>query len=111
MIESSSGFWGPIVWIIAIVVALLMAYFIRSRGEKAHKKGVQREEFLMANPRLPERKAHVSAHNIYWGFFEGLRKYYDPTINAHTGIVNDYIIWFIALIAIVAIILSVVGVV
>ena len=111
MIESPSGFWGPVVWIIAAIVALLVVYFIRSRGEKAYKKGVQSEEFLMANPRLPEEKAHVRSHNIYWGFFEGLRKYYDPTINAHTGIINDYIIWFVALIAITAVILFIVGVI
>jgi len=111
MIESPSGFWAPVVCIIAAVVALLVAYFIRSRGEKAYKKGVQSEEFLMANPRLPAGKAHIRAHNIYWGFFEGLRKYYDPTINAHTGIVNDYVIWFVALIAITAVILFMVGVI
>ena len=111
MIESPSGFWGPIAWIIVAIVAFLIAYFIRSRGEKAYKKGVQSEEFLMANPKLSEEKTHVRAHNIYWGFFEGLKKYYDPTINTHTGIINDYIIWFVALIAITAIILFVVGVI
>ena len=36
MIESPSGFWGPVVWIIAAIVALLIAYFIRSRGERTH---------------------------------------------------------------------------
>jgi hypothetical protein len=111
MIESPSGFWDPIVWILAFVVALLVTYFIRSRGEKAHKKGVQGEEFLMANPRLPAGKTHIRAHNIYWGFFEGLKRYYDPTISTHTGIVNDYIIWFVALIAIVTIMLFVAGVI
>jgi hypothetical protein len=111
VIESPSGSWGPIAWIIAIIVALFLAYFIRSRGEKTHRKGVQSEEFLMANPRLSEEKTHVRAHNIYWGFFEGLKRYYDPAINTHTGITNDYIIWFTAVTAIVAIILSVVGVI
>jgi len=111
VIESPSGFWGPVAWIIALIVALLVAYFIRSRGEKAHKEGVQSEEFLMANPRLSEEKTHVRAHNIYWGFFEGLKKYYDPTINTHTGIINDYVIWFTALIATVTIILFIVGVI
>jgi hypothetical protein len=110
MIESPSGFWGPVAWIIIAVVASLVGYYIWSRGEKAHKKGVQSEEFLMANPRLAEEKVHVKAHNVYWGFFEGLKKYYDPTVRAHTGIINDYIIWFVALTAITAIILLIVGV-
>ncbi|MBN2187080.1 MAG: hydrogenase [Dehalococcoidia bacterium] len=109
MIESPSGFWGPVVWIITAVVALLIAYFIRRRGEKAHKKGVQGEPFLMGNPSLSEGETHVRAHNIYWGFFEGLRKYYDPTVTAHTGIINDYIIWLTVITALVMIILFVAG--
>jgi len=109
MIESPSGFWGPVAWIITAVVALLIVHFIRRRGEKAHKNGVQSETFLMGNPRLPEGETHIRAHNIYWGFFEALRKYYDHTVTAHTGIINDYIVWFIAVIAIVIIILFVAG--
>ena len=110
MIESPSGFWDPVVWIIAAIVALLIAYFIQRRGEKAYKKGVQSETFLMGNPKLGEEETHIRAHNIYWGFFEGLKKYYDPTMRAHTGIINDYITWFVALTAITAIILLIVGV-
>jgi choline-glycine betaine transporter len=36
MIESPSGFWGSVVWIIAAIVALLIVYFIRNRGERTH---------------------------------------------------------------------------
>jgi choline-glycine betaine transporter len=109
VIESPSGFWGPVVWIIAAIVALFIAYFIQRRGEKAYKKGVQSETFLMGNPKLSEGETHVRAHNIYWGFFEGLKKYYVPTISAHTGIINDHLIWLIAGVAIVIIILFVAG--
>jgi len=109
MIESSSGFWDPVAWMIAAIVALLIAYFIRSKGEKAYKKGVQSETFLMGNPKSSEGETHVRAHNIYWGFFEGLKKYYVPTINAHTGIINDALIWLVAGVAIVIIILSAAG--
>jgi len=39
VIESPSGFWGPVVWIIADIVALLIAYFIQRRGENTYKMG------------------------------------------------------------------------
>jgi Flp pilus assembly protein TadB len=106
---ASLAFWNPIAWIISAIAALLIAYFIRSRGEKTYKAGVQREEFMMANPKLSEEQAHIKAHNIYWGFFEAFKQYYDKNTRAHTGIVNDYIIWFVALIALTAIIVLVVG--
>ncbi|GAI24362.1 unnamed protein product [marine sediment metagenome] len=40
-----------------------------------------------------------------------MKEYYDANIKAHTGIINDYIIWFLVLIAISAIILFIVGIV
>ena len=36
MIESPSGFWGPVVWIIAAIMALLIVDCIRNRGERTH---------------------------------------------------------------------------
>ena len=37
---------------------------------------------------------------MYWGFFEAMKRYYDTTLRAHSGIVNDYLIWLLALTAI-----------
>lgn len=104
MMASPSGCWGPVPWIIATVVSVVMACLIRTRGQKGHKRGVQGEAFLMGNTMLPEHKSHVRAHNIYWGFFQGLRRYYEQVTTMHTGIVNDYIIWFLSLVAITLII-------
>jgi len=107
MMESPSGFWGPVPWIVATVVSVVIACLIRTRGEKGHKRGVQGEAFLMGNPRLPQHKSHVRAHNIYWGFFQGLRRYYDHAKTMHTGIINDYLIWFVSFVAITLIIVFV----
>ena len=106
--ETPSGFWGPVPWIISTVVAVVIACLIRTLGEKEHKSGVQGQEFLMGNPRLPEEKSHIRAHNIYWGFFQGLRRYYEHATNMHTGIINDYIIWFLSFLAIMLMIVFVV---
>ena len=52
---------------------------------------------------------HVRAHNLYWGFFEAMKRYYDPVVRAHTGIVNDYLIWMFGLIALVGVALFAAG--
>ena len=37
-IETGSGFWNPIIWVIAIVVGFLLIYILRSFGNKTFKK-------------------------------------------------------------------------
>jgi len=39
MLETTGGYWSPIVWIIAFIVAFLIAYIIWGIGEKKHAKG------------------------------------------------------------------------
>lgn len=46
---------------------------------------------------------------MYWGFFDAMKRYYEPTVHAHTGIVNDYLIWLLALTAVAGIAVFVAG--
>lgn len=109
ILESGLNFWNPIIWIIAFIIVMALAYLFRSRGQKKYKKGTAQTQIFLSGEEPPEaEQRHIKAHNIYWGFFETLRGYYDKTIRAHTGIINDYILWFVTLIAITAIILFVV---
>jgi len=103
-------FWDPIVWVSAFVGVMAMAHFFRSRGQKKYKKGTAQTQIFLSGEEVPEaERRHIKAHNIYWGFFQALKGYYDPTIKAHTGIINDYIIWFTAIAAATAVILFIVG--
>ncbi|GAI42996.1 unnamed protein product [marine sediment metagenome] len=104
--------WSPIFWLLAFVVVTIMAYFFRRRGQKKYKKDTEQTKIFLCGEEVPEAKQrHIRAHNVYWGFFETMKEYYDANIKAHTGIINDYIIWFLVLIAISAIILFIVGIV
>jgi len=110
ILESGLAFWNPIIWIFVFIIALALAYYFRSRGQKKYKKGTAQTEIFLSGEEPPEaEERHVKAHNIYWGFFETLKGYYKENMRAHTGIVNDYVIWFVALIALTAVILFVVG--
>ncbi len=107
---TSLPFWNPIICIIAFVILIAIACLFRSRGQKKYKEGTAQTEIFLSGEEPPAvEQRHIKSHNIYWGFFEGLKKYYVPTINAHTGIINDHLIWLIAGIAIVMIILFVAG--
>jgi len=90
MLETTGGYWSPIVWIIAFIVAFLIAYIIWGIGEKKHAG--QKEP--------PKEEVHIRAGNIYWGFTDTLSGYYDFMKKIHTGIVNDYVLWFLGMAAI-----------
>ena len=110
ILETSLDFWDPIILISVFVIVGALAYLFRSRGQKQYKKGTAQTEIFLSGEEPPDvEQRRIKAHNIYWGFFETLKGYYDRNIKAHTGIVNDYVMWFVALIAITAVILFVVG--
>ena len=86
---------------------IAIVYFLRNRGEGGYKKGTEQTKAFLCGEELPVvEDRHVRAHNMYWGFFRALKKYYDPTIKAHTGIINDYILWLVALTVVAAVILT-----
>ena len=102
----SLPFWNPVIAIIAFVILIAIALLFISRGQKKYKKGTAQTEVFLSGEEPPaEEQRHVKSHNIYWGFFQTLKQYYDPTVRAHTGIVNDFIIWLVAIAALFAVIM------
>lgn len=106
-LETGSGYWNAVVFVIVFVVIALAVYVIRCFGEKGHKKGEQAKPFLSGNPEPEKGKVHVRAGNIYWGFTESLKGYYSAMKNLHTGNLNDYIYWFIGVLAIMLLVITV----
>ncbi|MFO7773811.1 MAG: hydrogenase [Dehalococcoidia bacterium] len=98
--------WAPIVWLIALVVIGVIVLVWRNRGQKGYKKGTAQTDVFLSGIKVPpEEQRHVKAENIYWGFFEALKGLYTRMMKPHTGIVNDYILWFVAVMAITILIL------
>ena len=109
---ASLSTWSPIVLVVAFLILAAVAYFFRSRGEARYKEGTAQTQIFLAGEEAPEPdKRHIRAHNMYWGFFQALKRYYETTMNAHTGIINDYIIWFTSVVAITAVIVFIAGMV
>jgi hypothetical protein len=106
-LQTGSGFWNPIIWISALIIAMLIAYIIRGFGEHAYKKGTEQDKpFISGNPEPAKAEVHVRAGNIYWGFLDALKGYYDSIVPLHTGIINDYVGWFIGIMAIILIVVG-----
>jgi len=109
IIESGYEFWNPIIWLIAFVVVMVIVYFFRRQGEEKYKKGEAQAQIFLCGEEVPEaEQRQVRGGNAYWGFFDTLKEYYSGIIRPHTGIVNDYVIWFIAVTAISAVVLFIV---
>lgn len=100
MLRTTGGYWDPVIWIIAFVVILLIAYIIRSFGRRDFSaKGDQTKPYFSGVAEESKEASHIRANNIYWGFLESLKSYYTAIMRIHTGIINDYVVWFVGVTA------------
>lgn len=90
------GVWNPLVWILVMAVALFFSYLIWRCGESDYDFGTeQTKPYLSGNDEPEKSEVHIRGGNLYWGFTSALKGYYERLIPIHSGIVNDYISWFL----------------
>lgn len=107
LLETGTGFWNPLVWSVSLFIVVLLVYFVRCFGEKKYNEGTEQTLAFYAGNSPP--KLAIKANNIYWGFFKALDKYYKALMNIHTGLVGDYVYWFVLTIVVILIALTVGG--
>lgn len=108
LLETGSGHWNAILWVIFTVIIGLGVLWIRNKGEDRYKKDTdQTKPFLSGNPEVSKEDSHVRASHIYWGFTEALKKYYEPLVKIHSGNINDYSGWIVLMMAIIFIVIGV----
>jgi len=74
IVEFGYGFWSPVVWVIAFVVVMLVAYFFRSQGQKTYKKDTAQTQIFLCGEEVPEpERRRVKASNVYWDFLKPLK--------------------------------------
>ena len=103
-LKTGAGSWNPLLWLMALAVAIGVAWYIRSRGRADSRGGPAREPFISGNPEPENAGAHIPATNLYWGFTEALKGWYEKLIPLHTGIITDYVAWFLGIMALMLII-------
>ncbi len=110
LLETGSGFWNAIIWLVIILVLGALVVYFRNKGEDSYKKRTEQDKpFISGNPELNKEDSHLSASHIYWGFTEALKDYYHPLIDFHTGNINDYTGWIIVVTVLVLIMVGVSG--
>ncbi|MBW2967605.1 hydrogenase [Candidatus Woesearchaeota archaeon] len=104
LMQTGLEFWNPIVLTVSFILILILVYIIRAIGNKSYDKGTgQTKPFQSGN--VDEQEDNVRAADIYWGFTEAFNFLYRPLVRFHTGIVNDYIALFVAVLAIILLII------
>ena len=98
-LHTGAGAWNPLLWLLALAVALGVALAIRSRGRKDFREGDGRKPFISGNEEPAAGAGHVPASNLYWGFLESLKGYYARLVPLHTGVPTDYVVWLLAVMA------------
>jgi hypothetical protein len=107
-LESGSGFWNPLLWILVLVITFLLFYGIRGFGKSTYKKGTEQTKvFLSGNKETTPDEMHIKASNLYWGFTTSMKSLYSVLRMMHSGNTSDYILWFVLVLAVLFLILGV----
>jgi len=107
ILETGSGLWAPIAWTVAFVTALVIGWFIRNIGESGCQQGTEQTKVFISGEDekiFEDQDVHIVGGNLYWGYFEVLKKYYDKVTSLHTGVVTDYMLWMLSTLVIVILI-------
>jgi len=103
------GIWAPLAWLVAFIVATIVVYLIWKTGESSYKVGSEQGRPYLSGNAEPEKGAvHIRASNLYWGFLQALKGYYEAIVPLHTGVLTDYMVWFVAVTALLLVIVGVI---
>jgi len=106
--DTGSGFWNPLVWLLAFIIIFLVIYIIRGYGQRKYKKdSEQTKSFLSGTPEYSKEEMHVKADNVYWGFTESMKWIYNLFEKMHTGNVSDYALWFVIIMGVLFLLIGV----
>lgn len=101
ILDTGFGQWQPLVWLVSFVILIVIAAIIRSFGNKNYQESSEQTQPFLSGCDEPDvNKVHIRASNLYWGFTETLKSYYDKIIAIHTGVTSDYLLWFFGVMAI-----------
>ncbi len=95
VLRTVAGHWAPLVWLAGFAIALAIALLIRKLGRKKFREGTEQTLAFFSGNLAPEQ--NIASRNLYWGFFDQMRGYFELLKRIHTGIVNDYVFCFVLL--------------
>ncbi len=98
VLHTGAGVWNPVFWLGAMALSMAVAvFFVAGSTTGKRSTGDKGMPFLSGNAEVT--KEHLKASNIYWGFLEALKGYYKVLADMHTGLVSDYVFWYLTALA------------
>ncbi len=97
MITTGMGSWSPLVFLICVAFIAAVVQIIRSLGEGGFRREEDKAEAFFSGGKIPIKNRVT---DVYWGFFEAMGRYYGWMKRIHSGIVNDYVYWFVLLVTV-----------
>ncbi len=86
--------WAPLAMAAGIFLMLVVVLALRFFGRKGFRYSKEKAmPFYSGNTVTQEER--VRASDFFWGFFEAFKGYYARMRELHSGIVNDYVLWFV----------------
>lgn len=104
-VYSGFGYWDVYIWLIFFVISSTLVLWLRSLGRNDYKEGTEQDEIFYGSNEVPEDgdDMGVPAASAYWGFVKALKPYYDTLIEIHSGIVSDYVGFFVLTVAVLTV--------
>ncbi len=98
--RTGHGAWSPRPWVLVFVAAVGVAMWIRSVGRGDNRTGGEAgKPFISGNDLADPEDARVASSHMYWGYLEAMRGYYRRLMEFHSGILTDYVMWFLVVLA------------
>lgn len=105
VLSSIFEFWDPLLFVALFTGIFFLTLLFNKLWNRSYSKGEQEEPFISGNEEEPSM--HLKAPNLYWGFFEIFKEFYSKMNEMHSNVVNDYIYWFIVVLAIALVLIGV----
>lgn len=100
-----AGYWQPVNWLILFVV-LLAAFTIvsllgkNSRGRQSRSTEVTDGKYATFFSGEKNEYSMVGGSDLFWGLKYNLRHYFGFIGEIHSGVVNDYALWSVLIMAV-----------
>ena len=109
----SLGYWDPINWLFVLCIALLAITIVAVAGKYDKVSEFAAGEVTDSKYDLffgGEKSVHsqVGGGDLFWGFKHNWSGYFNFMHKLHSGIVNDYALWAIVMLAIVTLFIQIV---
>lgn len=104
-LNTGYGSYNPVYYLIALIITLIIGWIIWSLGRSDYNTSASSTAPFLSGNEEPQKEAvHIRASNLYWGYTDALSGYYNIIKPLHTGNTQDYLLAYLAVTALLIIV-------